>query len=124
MGAMTIVEVIDAHDGFEIITSRLGTKSLTSLLWLVAWLTLGPPIKSFAGTADERVCSRWRGLSIRNRHFTRNAVQQSLSEQLQETRRRAIENAMDRTGRNKEKSAALLGMSRSAFYKELARLTQ
>jgi Na+/H+ antiporter NhaD/arsenite permease-like protein len=39
MGAMTIVEVIDAHDGFEIITSRLETKSLTGLLWLVAWLT-------------------------------------------------------------------------------------
>jgi transcriptional regulator with PAS, ATPase and Fis domain len=75
----------------------------------------------------ENVLLRWTlggQFSIRNHHFTRNAVQQSLSEQLQETRRRAIENAMDRTGRNKEKSAALLGMSRSAFYKELARLTQ
>src|ERR1700740_3664754 len=39
MGAMTIVEVIDAHDGFEIITSRLRTKRLTSLLWLVSWVT-------------------------------------------------------------------------------------
>jgi Na+/H+ antiporter NhaD/arsenite permease-like protein len=39
MGAMTIVEVIDAHDGFEIITSRIQTKSLTGLLWLVAWVT-------------------------------------------------------------------------------------
>jgi Na+/H+ antiporter NhaD/arsenite permease-like protein len=39
MGAMTIVEVIDAHDGFEIITSRLRTDRLTSLLWLVSWMT-------------------------------------------------------------------------------------
>jgi Na+/H+ antiporter NhaD/arsenite permease-like protein len=39
MGAMTIVEVIDAHDGFEIITSRIRIKSLTGLLWLVAWVT-------------------------------------------------------------------------------------
>jgi Na+/H+ antiporter NhaD/arsenite permease-like protein len=39
MGAMTIVEVIDAHDGFEIITSRIQTKSLARLLWLVAWIT-------------------------------------------------------------------------------------
>jgi NhaD family Na+/H+ antiporter len=39
MGAMTIVEAIDAHDGFEIITSRIRTKSLTGLLWITAWLT-------------------------------------------------------------------------------------
>ena len=39
MGAMTIVEVIDAHDGFEVITSRIKTKNLTTLLWLVAILT-------------------------------------------------------------------------------------
>lgn len=39
MGAMTIVEVIDAHDGFEIITSRIQTRSLTRLLWLAAWAT-------------------------------------------------------------------------------------
>jgi Na+/H+ antiporter NhaD/arsenite permease-like protein len=39
LGAMTIVEVIDAHDGFALITSRLRTKRLTSLLWLVAGVT-------------------------------------------------------------------------------------
>src|SRR5689334_14849344 len=39
MGAMTIVEVIDAHDGFEIVTSRVRTTSLTGLLWVVAWIT-------------------------------------------------------------------------------------
>lgn len=39
LGAMTIVEVIDAHDGFALITSRIRTKRLTALLWLVAWVT-------------------------------------------------------------------------------------
>lgn len=35
MGAMTIVEVVDAHNGFDVITSRINTTSLTSLLWLI-----------------------------------------------------------------------------------------
>jgi Na+/H+ antiporter NhaD/arsenite permease-like protein len=39
LGAMTIVEVIDAHDGFAPITSLIRTRRLTSLLWLVCWLT-------------------------------------------------------------------------------------
>ncbi|MET4216639.1 Na+/H+ antiporter NhaD/arsenite permease-like protein [Bradyrhizobium sp. LB14.3] len=39
MGAMTIVEVIDAHDGFEIITSQINTKKLTTLLWLICAVT-------------------------------------------------------------------------------------
>ena len=39
LGAMTIVEVIDAHDGFELITSRIRTRQLTGLLWLVSWDT-------------------------------------------------------------------------------------
>lgn len=39
MGAMTVVEVIDAHDGFEIITSQVRTRRLSGLLWLVAPLT-------------------------------------------------------------------------------------
>jgi len=39
IGAMTIVEVIDAHNGFEVITSRIKTKKLTSLLWIVGFLT-------------------------------------------------------------------------------------
>ncbi|WP_187435918.1 sodium:proton antiporter NhaD [Bradyrhizobium hipponense] len=39
MGAMTIVEVIDAHDGFEIITSQIRTKKLTMLMWLVCVVT-------------------------------------------------------------------------------------
>ncbi|MEO6781718.1 MAG: sodium:proton antiporter NhaD, partial [Bradyrhizobium sp.] len=39
LGAMTIVEVIDAHDGFALITSRIRTRQLTGLLWLVSWVT-------------------------------------------------------------------------------------
>lgn len=39
LGAMTIVEMIDAHDGFELITSRIRTRQLTGLLWLVSWVT-------------------------------------------------------------------------------------
>ncbi len=39
MGAMTIVEVVDAHNGFEVITSRIGTTRLSSLMWLVGLVT-------------------------------------------------------------------------------------
>ena len=39
MGAMTIVEVVDAHNGFDVITSRIKTTRLTSLLWLVGFVT-------------------------------------------------------------------------------------
>lgn len=39
MGAMTIVEVIDAHDGFEIITSQIKTKKLATLMWLSCVVT-------------------------------------------------------------------------------------
>jgi NhaD family Na+/H+ antiporter len=39
LGAMTIVEVIDAHQGFDVITSRIKTRSLTGLLWLVCTIT-------------------------------------------------------------------------------------
>src|ERR1035437_5804655 len=39
MGAMTIVEVVDAHNGFEVITSRIKTTKLSSLMWLVGFVT-------------------------------------------------------------------------------------
>jgi NhaD family Na+/H+ antiporter len=35
MGAMAIVEVVDAHNGFEVITSRIRTTRLSKLMWLV-----------------------------------------------------------------------------------------
>jgi NhaD family Na+/H+ antiporter len=39
MGAMAIVEVVDAHNGFEVITSRIKTTKLPSLMWLVGFVT-------------------------------------------------------------------------------------
>jgi Na+/H+ antiporter NhaD/arsenite permease-like protein len=39
MGAMAIVEVIDAHNGFEVLTSRVKTSSLSRLMWLVGVVT-------------------------------------------------------------------------------------
>jgi Na+/H+ antiporter NhaD/arsenite permease-like protein len=39
MGAMTIVEVVDAHNGFEIITARIKTTRLSTLMWLVGLVT-------------------------------------------------------------------------------------
>ena len=39
MGAMTIVEVIDAHHGFEVITARITTARLSTLMWLVGFVT-------------------------------------------------------------------------------------
>ena len=39
LGAMTIVELIDAHDGFEVITSRISTTDKRKLLWVISILT-------------------------------------------------------------------------------------
>ncbi len=39
MGAMTIVELIDAHDGFHLITSRIRTTNKKKLVWIIALLT-------------------------------------------------------------------------------------
>ena len=39
MGAMTVVEVIDSHDGFEVITSRLKASRLSTLIWTLCFVT-------------------------------------------------------------------------------------
>jgi Na+/H+ antiporter NhaD/arsenite permease-like protein len=39
MGAMTIVEVVDAHDGFDVITDKIKTTKMTTLLWLISFVT-------------------------------------------------------------------------------------
>ncbi|MEK6615386.1 MAG: sodium:proton antiporter NhaD [Bacteroidota bacterium] len=39
MGAMTIVELIDAHDGFEVITNAISTTSKRKLIWIISFLT-------------------------------------------------------------------------------------
>jgi Na+/H+ antiporter NhaD/arsenite permease-like protein len=39
LGAMVIVELIDAHDGFELITQRIQTTNKKKLVWIVAFIT-------------------------------------------------------------------------------------
>ncbi len=39
MGAMTIVELVDAHHGFRFITDRIKTKNPKTLLWIICWVT-------------------------------------------------------------------------------------
>jgi Na+/H+ antiporter NhaD/arsenite permease-like protein len=39
MGAMTIVELVDAHQGFKLITDRINTRNPKKLLWIVCWVT-------------------------------------------------------------------------------------
>ncbi|HEX5654160.1 MAG TPA: sodium:proton antiporter NhaD [Chitinophagaceae bacterium] len=38
LGAMVIVELIDAHDGFELITTRIQTTNKKKLVWLVGFI--------------------------------------------------------------------------------------
>jgi Na+/H+ antiporter NhaD/arsenite permease-like protein len=38
LGAMTIVEMIDAYQGFNIITDKIRTKNPKALLWVVCWI--------------------------------------------------------------------------------------
>ncbi|MCB2059864.1 MAG: sodium:proton antiporter NhaD [Novosphingobium sp.] len=39
IGAMTVVEVVDSHDGFEVITSRIKAKSLGAFVWIIGTVT-------------------------------------------------------------------------------------
>lgn len=39
MGAMTIVELIDAHEGFKVITDRIRTSKRVHLLWMIGFIT-------------------------------------------------------------------------------------
>lgn len=39
MGAMTIVELIDAHDGFDVITTNITTSNKRKLLWIICFIT-------------------------------------------------------------------------------------
>ena len=39
LGAMTIVEIVDRHDGFSIITDRITTTNKKKLLWIISILT-------------------------------------------------------------------------------------
>ena len=39
IGAMTIVELVDAHEGFDVITNRIQTNNLQNLMWMVGVVT-------------------------------------------------------------------------------------
>ena len=39
MGAMTIVELVDAHEGFDVITNRIKTTNAVTLIWIICVLT-------------------------------------------------------------------------------------
>jgi Na+/H+ antiporter NhaD/arsenite permease-like protein len=39
MGAMTIVEIVDVHEGFRIITDKIRTTRKTALLWIISLIT-------------------------------------------------------------------------------------
>jgi len=39
LGAMTIVELVDAYQGFRLVTDKIQTKNPVKLLWLVCWVT-------------------------------------------------------------------------------------
>jgi Na+/H+ antiporter NhaD/arsenite permease-like protein len=39
LGAMTIVELVDVHDGFRVITDRIRTTDRVRLLWIISWVT-------------------------------------------------------------------------------------
>ena len=38
MGAMTVVELIDVHDGFTLITDRIASRNIRTLLWIISLL--------------------------------------------------------------------------------------
>jgi len=37
IGAMTIVELVDTHQGFRFITDRITTRNIRKLLWIICW---------------------------------------------------------------------------------------
>jgi Na+/H+ antiporter NhaD/arsenite permease-like protein len=39
LGAMTIVELVDVHDGFRAITDRISTANRVTLLWVISWVS-------------------------------------------------------------------------------------
>ena len=39
LGAMTIVEIVDSHDGFQLITDKIRTRNKWKLIWLISLIT-------------------------------------------------------------------------------------
>jgi Na+/H+ antiporter NhaD/arsenite permease-like protein len=40
LGAMTIVEIVDAHQGFKLVTDNITTRNPRTLLWVVSMFQL------------------------------------------------------------------------------------
>jgi transcriptional regulator with PAS, ATPase and Fis domain len=74
----------------------------------------------------ENVLLRWTlggDFTVRPHGEASHSPGASLREQLEDTRRRAVQNALLEAGGDKERCAAILGISRAALYKELAKST-
>ena len=54
MGAMTIVEIIDAHEGFTIITEKISTTKRVKLIWILSIVTF------FLSAASDNPNNRYR----------------------------------------------------------------
>ena len=52
LGAMTIVELIDAHEGFKVITDKINTRNKVKLMWLLSGITFW-----FSATLDNLTTS-------------------------------------------------------------------
>src|SRR5690606_19669477 len=39
LGAMTIVELVDSHQSFRLVTDRIRTRNPVKLLWVICWVT-------------------------------------------------------------------------------------
>ena len=39
LGAMTVVELVDAHDGFQIITEKIKTRNAKKMIWMIGLIT-------------------------------------------------------------------------------------
>jgi Na+/H+ antiporter NhaD/arsenite permease-like protein len=64
MGAMTIVEVVDAHNAFEIITSRIKTTRLPALMWLAGGRDILPERRPRQCSPGRRVHGHVRARTI------------------------------------------------------------
>jgi Na+/H+ antiporter NhaD/arsenite permease-like protein len=51
MGAMTIVEIVDSHQGFKIVTDSITTRNPRLLLWVV-----GAPLIFFLSSLHTKKC--------------------------------------------------------------------
>ena len=79
LGAMTIVELIDAHDGFQNITEKIKTTNKTKFVWTIALVTFFlsavlypiPALKKNLKTLPNRIVSILDKQHLKYPHFYR-----------------------------------------------------